>query len=154
MKKLTIISSLLAIMLCVAVGSAQTRIKVFICPSDSTVSQQAALELRRMSAPSELPTLDVIAGQPIKVHVAPSNTNGYFTNDYSLTISQMKTMPSACGTANGLVPRGAHRGIQGLVVFNSSDPSMDTDPGWKGTCRLLSVRLGNGTEFRGRIRFN
>ena len=154
MKKLTIIYSVLVISVCVAVGSAQTRVKVFICPAQTTASQPATLELRRTSALAELPTLDVIAGQPIKVHISPGNTNGYFTNDYSLTISEIKTTPTACGTRNTLVPRGAHRAIQETVVFNSSDPVINTNPGWKGTCRLFSVKLGNGTEFRGRIRFN
>lgn len=154
MKKLTFIYSFLAITLCVAVGSAQTRIKVFICPAQTSGSQQATLELRRTSASAELQTLDVIAGQPIKVHISPGNTNGYFTNDYSLTITEIKTTPTACGTGNALAPRGAHRGIQGTVVFNSSDPAINTNPGWKGTCRLLSVSLRNSTEFRGRIRFN
>lgn len=108
----------------------------------------------------------VRAGQTIRLRIASANNRGKLivgVDDAKVAVdSRGGTLYLATDAGVYQVPCegpatriGVDSGSQLTISGTVSDPIMnwETDPAWKGTCRMISVKLRDGTEVRGRVRF-
>lgn len=108
--------------------------------------------LSASTASADLPTLNLLAGEPIRVKVA-GNTHSYFTNDYSLTVGSIETTPVPCEGESSTTASIQRFGTGRLVLAAANTYIGTTQVQWKGTCRLVIVTLRNGVEYRARAIF-
>ena len=153
MKIKFVITSLFSIALFVGAASAQ-HVQVF----DAGFNGGVFVGLTPVSAtsgPVSGPNLSAFAGQTVRIRIRSTSDSGPI---YVL----MGTPPPIGGCSpDSLFTRpvsGTGRAIAGVVIAATTDNNVyefpvPTDLAWKGTCRILSVRLRDGSEHLGRIFF-
>ena len=93
----------------------------------------------------EVPTLTLTAGNPIKMRIiGPSGTG--------------KTMSAGILANRTQIPCGAGGGAAGAshqhqLVKTKNLYALNTEAAWRGSCHILSVKLGNGAEYRVKVHF-
>ena len=111
------------------------------------------------SGPVSGPNLSSFAGQTVRIRIRTTTDIGDADPIYVL----MGTPPPFGGcNPDSLFTRpvsGTSAAIAGIVIAATSDNDrvvehkVPTDLAWKGTCRVMSVRLRDGSEYLGRVYF-
>ena len=104
------------------------------------------------SAPYKSPNISSFAGQTVRIRIEAADAS---------TASLMMGFPESSNvcTPTSLFNRpAAGSAIAGIVIAATTDNNaaeylVPTDLAWKGTCRIMSVRLRDGSEHIGRIFF-
>ena len=148
----TIVMSLFSIALFAGIASAQhTRLLI----GDDQGVYVPLAPVSPTSGPVSGPNIGAFAGQTVRIQFRSTSDSGPV---YVL----MGTPPSAdiCTVAANFTRpvSGTSKAIAGVVIVATSDNNtyefpVPTDLAWKGTCRILSVRLRDGSEHIGRIFF-
>jgi hypothetical protein len=139
MKKTTILVSLSAILLLAGIVSAQSSGRVYIATNAGVYipAQQSG----------EIPTLDLSAGEPIKIRIqGPSGTGKTMSAGL---LSKVTRTQIPCGAGGGAA--GAPQDY--FLVKTKNVYLVDTQVAWRGTCHVLRITLANNTEYRAKIRF-
>lgn len=182
MKTRIIFTSLFAIMLFAGLAEAQV-VKVYIAPMDPahpTVMEgtrlpaiRAAIDrnhtkllvgndqsIVRSGAPtssSELPTLNLTAGQSIRIQVVvrkDEEQDDIISGSGTGAQPHVKTTATPCESVQSTSVRKAGGDRQEYLTIKFADLLVSsTQRSWKNTCRLLTVTLLNGDEYRARLRF-
>jgi hypothetical protein len=139
MKKGVILSSLFAIMLFVGTTSAQ-HIKAFDGRNSSLI-----IPVVQSSA---MPTLDLVAGEPIRLQVAKMRT----ANNLKQMALAVHTYPAPC-EGELFVRKGGGTQQEYMTITLNDVFISATEAGWKGTCRILDVKFKSGKNYQARVRF-
>src|SRR5262245_60250920 len=143
MKMKLLVTSLFSIVLFAGISNAQVKVitgslQYHLLPASPTTSGQST------------PNISVFAGQTIRLRIAVANNS-------EVVYVLMGTPPPSPG-CDQTVSFG--RPATGNLIFpntNYIEPDdefealVPTESGWKGTCRVMSVRLRDGSEYLGRI---
>lgn len=137
MKKGTLLLSLVAMMFLAGIASAQNG-RLYIA---TDVGVYVSLVQT-----GEMPTIDLVAGEPIRLRAGAHGTGK--TMAASL-IANINTTQVPCNAGGG-----AGTNLQNFTLVKlRQNYQLHTRSDWKGSCQVLTVRLGDGTEHRGKIRF-
>lgn len=112
------------------------------------------------SGKAPTPDLPAFAGQTMRLRIAAVNNRSRNVND-------VYVFQSPAHVVHGPVPCNARRPVTttstGLsaakVNWSYNKPAkeydyvLETEKSWKGTCRMLSIKLKNGAEYRARLLF-
>lgn len=157
MKIKFVITSVFSIALLVGIASAQ-HVQVFDAGFNGGVFV-GLTPISATSGPVSRPNLNAFAGQTVRIRIRTTTDIGDANPIYVL----MGT-PPPIGDCNpdSLFTRpvsGTGGAVAGIVIAATSDNNrvveykVPTDLAWKGTCRVMSVRLRDGSEHLGRIFF-
>ena len=139
MKTRAAIISLFAVILFTGISNAQSSGRVYIA-TDAGVYVQAVRS-------GELPTLNLTASQPIKVRIIGRSGTGK-TMSASLPAKMYGTQ-IPCGPGGGAAGARHEYFLDKVKNVNL----LDTQAAWRGTCQLLSIKLGADPEYRAKVRF-
>ena len=141
--KIKVIGSLFAIVVLAGIANAQ-RVKVV----DGTRLIGLTPTSATGGAPAK-PNLSSFAGQTVRIHMDAA--------DASTAFVLIGTPPPVCTEDTPFTSPIAGTAVQnrGLLIVgvDTVELQVPTDPAWKGSCRVLSVRLRDGSEHIGRIFF-
>ena len=151
MKSRIILTSIFAIMIFAGMSYGQ-HVKIFDGRGYASVLPVA----ESGTAPDVL----AFAGQTVRLRIAAVNNRSRDVND-------MYIFQSPAYVVHAQVPCDARRpatttstGLSaGKVSWSYNKPAkeydyaLETEKSWKGTCRMLSIELKNGAEYRARILF-
>ena len=107
-------------------------------------------------------TIQVRAGQMLRLRIASTNNRGKLIVgvDDERTSGGMLFVATDVGVyqvpCTGPATRiGVDAGTQLTISGTVSDPILNwkTEKGWTGTCRMLTIKLRDGTETRAKVRF-
>ena len=146
----TIIFSSILLMLGVAVSSHAQHVGVF--------DGSTGVWMLRNSAP---PEVAVFAGKTIRLRIAATNNSSKDVNDMYIFQSPVRLshMEVPCGARSRPVNTSSAGLTGGKVAWsynrkaNEYRYDLRTDSTWKGTCRVVTLQLADGTEHRARLRF-
>jgi hypothetical protein len=177
--KMRIIFTVFTIMMFGVMANAQTHVKVFSGPALATLTVGG---VGGLEGPQQLPVVDLVAGQSIRVRTGDVNGNGIADVIVGAQVNghvksapvqgqrgdglddvivgggsfgHVKTTPIPCRDVRSTaVRKGGNDKMQDYMTITLTDVMVSaTDPRWKNTCRLLSVELRDGTKYFGTIKF-
>src|SRR5829696_1836553 len=136
MKMRFVITSLFAIMLFAVAANAQTG-RIYVA-TDVGIFVPAA-----SSSSSALPTLNVVAGQPIRIQTGvqkDGQKDEIIVGPGAGGTPHVKSMPIPCeGAPSGVRKAGGSR-QENLTIKFADLLVSSTDLAWKKTCRLLTIK--------------
>lgn len=148
MKSRVIFSSIL-LMLAFAGESHAQHVKVFDGSSGVLLSRTGT------------PTAAAFAGQTVRLRIGAVNNRSRDVNDIYIFQSPASVVHGAvpCSkdqpTGTGSTGLGAGKANWSYnETAREYSFTLSTDKAWKGTCRLVVVKLRDGTEYRARLRFH
>lgn len=146
MKAAIIFTSLFVIVSFAAIANAQ-HIKVF--------DGRGNYNLLSPSRTAELPPLDVNAGKPIKAEIHFLQVDKTVETELRRNPPTVYTDPIPCGFGVGSAYRNSNGKFEVYLEFELSNTlvSSYSISGRRGTCRLLTVLMPDGTEQYGKLRF-
>lgn len=145
MKTKIILTSVFAIMLFAVAANAQASIVRFNSHTPST-----PVVLARSG---ETPTIDMTGSRPIKIVIDPVRTDRA-TPALLLSPSKGVTFKNVpCGTGEKVLVSNKPMQVYLEIELQNTLVSSYSISGHAGSCRLMSIRLSNGDEYRGRLRF-
>lgn len=154
MKKRSVLISLIFILLSAAFVSAQdvsihTRGHMFYHLLPSTPSAQNG-------APTTA-NISAFAGQTITIRIQ-ATSGAQLQLSGNLTIASETLLSQVpCDSNDVLASAPTASAAQTKWTYDKvgqlTSVPLRTERAWKGTCRLLSIKLNNGTEYRARIQF-
>ena len=150
MKFKFVITSLFSIALLAVVASAQ-HVQVF----DATFNGGVFVGLTPVSATSGFvsgPNVRAVAGRTVRLRFAATNNQGI------LAMWGIPLSPDICSPTNPFSPAAAATQGRGLFTLStdhtgSLEFEATTEVAWKGTCRILNVKLSDGSQHVGRVFF-
>ena len=150
MKLKFVITSIISIAAFVGIASAQ-QVQVFDANFNGGVYVGLS-PVSPTSGPVYSPNVSAFAGQTVRLRIAATNNRG------TLLLWGIPTSPSICSPSSPFSTSAAATQGRGVFLLSTSrsGPTVlnaATDPAWKGTCRILTVRLGDGSQHIGRIFF-
>ena len=157
MKLNFVITSIISIVSFVGIASAQ-HVQVF----DASFNGGVFVGLTPVSAtsgPVSGPNVSSFAGQTVRIRIRTTTDIG--DENYIYVLIGTPPGSDACTPASLFFrpASGTTMAIAGVVIAATSDNNriaeykVPTDLAWKGTCRVMSVRLRDGSEHLGRIFF-
>ena len=159
MKLKFVITSIISIAAFVGVTSAQN-VSVFDANFNGGIFVGLA-PVSATSSPVSGPNISAFAGQTIRIRFR-STTDASIGDQEFVYLLIGTPPPIGCCNRDGLFWRpasGTSSAIAGIVIAATSDNNriaeakVPTDLAWKGTCRVMSVKLRDGSEYLGRIFF-
>ena len=145
MKTRIIFTSLFAIMMFGVMANGQngrlfvgTDVGVFVTPA--------------RTPSSELPTLNLIAGQPIRINVAVRKDEK--KDDIIVGAGAQPHVKTTQIPCESVPSTSVRKGNSEYMTITFPDLIVSsTEVSWKNTCRLLTIKMQDGKEYRARLRF-
>ena len=154
MKIRIIFSTALAIISFGVLTNAQTHVKAFDGSGYSLLVPAA----RQSALSKDMPVLNLVAGQPIRVQAGDVSKDG--EPDVVVAAGRgggphIKTTQIPCESVPAPVVRksGDDKRQDYLTITLKEVMVSPTDASWKGTCRLLTIELRDGSRYLAKIRF-